>query len=659
MKKWIGILVGGLILGGQPLWADSREADGQSVMMDEVVVTAGRLAEPLRSQTASVLIIDGHEIATSPARNLGDLLAQKGLGYIKKYPGGLTSMGIRGFKTDTHGNDLRGHVLVLLDGRRAGTGNVAKISTANIQRLEIIRGPAAVQYGSAAMGGVVNVITRQGQKEPAAQVRVTLASHGGSEAAMALSGQQGSLDYAAAFSRATLDDYQDGSGQTFSNSGYHRQDAYSANLGYAFHPDQRLGLIITGYEGDHLGNPGSLSQNDLDNYKDARLYSGDLVYSGAHKEKLSWLLRYFQGQDRDLWHDPVASNASGWDNGIAAMQKTAHQGSQVQGSMDLDWAQVTAGLDWADYAMENTWTPQETEYENRAGFILVKGRFLDQRLIVDGGLRYDTYEVAMLEPAGQREKESRLTPSVGMAYLLSRAWQARLHYGQAFVMPGADQLAADYTTWGRHYRGNPHLRPESSRTWEAGIHYYGPLLAAGLSSFHTSFDDKIEVVAVEGIYSWDNVGRATVGGVEGEFSCDIGAWLAWPYEVKLFAGLLYHHTYEDQVTQQDLKYIHEWQGSCGLSVTDYDGFSGRLSFTYSGPQIIDDRQSSIVPTPVVEKGGFTVAQVSVVKRLLALDKAGALSLRADIANLLDTEYAYVKGYPMPGRVFSLGLEWGY
>jgi vitamin B12 transporter len=355
----------------------------------------------------------------------------------------------------------------------------------------------------------------------------------------------------------------------------------------------------------------------------------------------------------------VASNASGWDNGIAAMQKTAHQGSQVQGSMDLDWAQVTAGLDWADYAMENTWTPQETEYENRAGFILVKGRFLDQRLIVDGGLRYDTYEVAMLEPAGQREKESRLTPSVGMAYLLSRAWQARLHYGQAFVMPGADQLAADYTTWGRHYRGNPHLRPESSRTWEAGIHYYGPLLAAGLSSFHTSFDDKIEVVAVEGIYSWDNVGRATVGGVEGEFSCDIGAWLAWPYEVKLFAGLLYHHTYEDQVTQQDLKYIHEWQGSCGLSVTDYDGFSGRLSFTYSGPQIIDDRQSCIVPTPVVEKGGFTVAQVSVVKRLLALDKAGALSLRADIANLLDTEYAYVKGYPMPGRVFSLGLEWGY
>jgi vitamin B12 transporter len=93
---------------------------------------------------------------------LAAVLAEKGIGHIQKYPGTLTAVGIRGFRTDSHGNDLQGKVLVLLDGRRSGTGNVAKILTQNLERIEIIRGPGAVQYGSAGMGGVVNIITRKG-----------------------------------------------------------------------------------------------------------------------------------------------------------------------------------------------------------------------------------------------------------------------------------------------------------------------------------------------------------------------------------------------------------------------------------------------------------------------------------------------------------------
>jgi vitamin B12 transporter len=189
MKKYSSALVVGMMLWGGALPANGGEAKGETIVMDEVVVTAGRLAEPRRAQTARVLVVNGDEIAASPARNVGDLLAEKGVGYIKKYPGGLTSIGIRGFKMDTHGNDLRGHVLVLLDGRRAGTGNVSKISTANVQRIEIIRGPASVQYGSAAMGGVVNVITAQGGDEPAVKVSGALGSYGAGAATFAVSGK--------------------------------------------------------------------------------------------------------------------------------------------------------------------------------------------------------------------------------------------------------------------------------------------------------------------------------------------------------------------------------------------------------------------------------------------------------------------------------------
>ena len=130
--------------------------------MEEVVVTAGRIAEDKKTVSAHVSLIDREEIEQSSAATVADLLAERGIGHIQKYPGAMTAIGLRGFRSDTHGNDLQGHVLILLDGRRAGTGNAAKLLTGNVERIEIIRGPAAVQYGSAGMGGVVNIITRRG-----------------------------------------------------------------------------------------------------------------------------------------------------------------------------------------------------------------------------------------------------------------------------------------------------------------------------------------------------------------------------------------------------------------------------------------------------------------------------------------------------------------
>ncbi|MBW2648890.1 MAG: TonB-dependent receptor, partial [Deltaproteobacteria bacterium] len=149
------------IVSSIPVYA---QEGSDSVTMEEVVVTAGRVKEKKKEITTNATIIDEEEIKNSSATDLGDLLAEKGIGHIHKYPGISTSVGIRGFRTDATGVDLAGKVLILLNGRRAGTGNAAKIMTKNVERVEIIRGPASVQYGSAAMGGVVNVITKQGKR---------------------------------------------------------------------------------------------------------------------------------------------------------------------------------------------------------------------------------------------------------------------------------------------------------------------------------------------------------------------------------------------------------------------------------------------------------------------------------------------------------------
>lgn len=83
------------------------------------------------------------------------------------------------------------------------------------------------------------------------------------------------------------------------------------------------------------------------------------------------------------------------------------------------------------------------------------------------------------------------------------------------------------------------------------------------------------------------------------------------------------------------------------------------NLSYSGPQLVKDWPSGISPTPVKEVVGFTVVNLSIKKELAEVAAYGAFSLRLRIDNLLDKQYAHVRGYPMPGRLCALGLDWEY
>ena len=297
-------------------------AAASNPVLDEIVVTDSRIEEKKKFVATSITTINAEDLKQSAARNLGELLAEKSVGHIQRYPGSNTSIGVRAFKTDSHGNDLKGHVLVLINGRRAGSGNVAKILTKNIERIEILRGPGAVQYGSAGMGGVVNVITRQGDKN-GASVDIGYGSFDEVKAGMSATARKGAFDFSGAIEYRTHDDYKTGDGERYKNTGLDSQVSYSLNGGYTLFPNNRVALVLNGVNVDEAGNPGYLSQNDLDNYTDQKNMSGDLIYQGSDTSgKWSWLVRYFRGTDKDEWFDPTESNASGWDDGIPSERDT-------------------------------------------------------------------------------------------------------------------------------------------------------------------------------------------------------------------------------------------------------------------------------------------------------------------------------------------------
>ena len=106
-------------------------------------------------------------------------------------------------------------------------------------------------------------------------------------------------------------------------------------------------------------------------------------------------------------------------------------------------------------------------------------------------------------------------------------------------------------------------------------------------------------------------------------------------------------------------YLSDTNYSAGLVVSDGDGWFCRFNVAYTGSQPVQDWASSIYPVPVVDLDSFIVADLSASYRFLESESYGSWSVRGEIRNIFDEDYAYVLGNPMPGRTFFAGLRMEY
>jgi vitamin B12 transporter len=657
MNKKVFVIVMAGLLCSRGLLAEETV---KSYTSNEVVVTSSRVEELKKNVTSSITVIGREEIELSSAKDLGELLAEKSIGQIQKYPGMATAVGIRGFRSDEHGNDLIGKVLVLLDGRRVGTGNVAKITTANIERIEIIRGPAAVQYGSAAIGGIINVITARGEGSPRLSAGLKTGSYGFTETSMGASGRIGNLDFSGSISLSEMGDYKTGDGTEFANTAYDDQKTGSMNIGYEIAAGHRIGIIYSHFDVEKAGSPGYISQNDLDDHTVQKNRSLDFSYEGSTPDRrFSWLARYFTGEDRYTEIDPVASNPDGsfFEDGEPYISNVDYRGAQGQLTFREETLILTTGVDWLKYDLESTYTPAASIYENPSWFLLGKYGLFSDRLIVSAGMRYDDYQVKILEGEGTSKSTDNFALQSGLAWQASDALKLRTSYSEGFRMPEAQQLAADYVSaWGTHYVGNPALNAEKSRTFEAGLDFSPTSLTSSLSVFTTDFSDKIQSASIGGNMTWVNLGGATVTGIEAVLSCSLhpfgSEWALDPY-----VNGTYLTEYSDDATGDKLNYTPEWNANIGIRIKDKHGFSSVFNLACTGETMVQNWEDW--SGDVVAKGGFSVANLTVSKKF-PIDgekKNGrGLTITGEINNLFDREYQYVKGYPMPGRTFSVGLS---
>ncbi|MFN3567960.1 MAG: TonB-dependent receptor plug domain-containing protein, partial [Caldimicrobium sp.] len=448
--------------------------------LEEIVVTATRVEEPKREVPASVQVISEEDIQNSVANDVGDLMTEAGVGHVHKYPGALTArVGVRGLATDLF-SMLNSRVLVLIDGHLAGTVNLAKIPVDGIERIEIVKGPASVLYGSSAMGGVINVITKKAKKEG---VQGFVGLEGGSweywKALSEVSVKKSPIDFYFTASRYSSDDYK--------AKGYGKIDNTQENyitllgrLGYKIFGDSRISLGFQHARGWHIGSPNARYSPDPDDYSNKGRTGFDIDYQSKN-----FNAKYYLVKDKDEWHGSV--NPGPGINYIS-ITRTDTQGANLQHNFSFGPHRLIVGGQWDRIEVKSSRRPgapyrPNSKYDTYGIYSEGRLNLLNNKVLLSAGIRYDYFENRILSTPGipslkpRKENLDHITARGGLVWKITEALNFKANYGTGFRAPAPDELAADYvSSWGTRYLGNPNLKPEKSITTDVGFDYSKGLL---------------------------------------------------------------------------------------------------------------------------------------------------------------------------------------
>ena len=211
--------------------------------MPTTVVTATGRPEEVARIAGTIQVIPQERIARSVAKSVTELLAENAVGFMSEWTAGQTSINIRGAATEGQGRDFKSQVLVLINGHRAGAANVSKLSPADVERIEIVRGPSSVIYGSQNMGGVINIILKNGRTAPGTLLEASTGSWTLLQGRAQTGGVSGPYDWYLGAEGGRRDDYMRAGNVTEQNTRWSRFGGTGA-FGLQIDPDQRVDFTI-------------------------------------------------------------------------------------------------------------------------------------------------------------------------------------------------------------------------------------------------------------------------------------------------------------------------------------------------------------------------------------------------------------------------------
>jgi len=589
-------LVGSLLLTPPAIAADALTTDS-SEDLDTVQVTANRIPQLQNDVLASTDVITRDEIDRLQANSLVDLLqSRNGIEIVRNGPlGGTTSIFMRGTNSD--------HSLILVNGQRIagdGTTYLQLLPLSGIERVEIVRGPRASVYGSDAIGGVINLITRRG-------------SEVGQHAEISLrAGSNGTFKQNAQFS--TIEDDT----RISANIHHDESDGYSAQSDN----DEDDGYEATGAElqlGHDFGKRATLEVGvsntetnfDYDSCYPAHAETDDCEGSGQQTVINGSLVTHLN-PDWDVTvtaaHTRVSYDLDTSDYQIASNRNEAG----LRHDFFTDIGTVSLGADYREESIDVDTYAEDSRY--------VLGYYAQWQA------QFDRHQ---LSAAVRRDDDNRFgdetTGSASYGFSLTDDQQIGISYATAFKAPDLIDL---------YYPGfsNPDLDAETSKTTELFWRLDKQRWNVGINVFQTDIDD---LIVSEGEYpnaSLYNVNEAQIRGLELS-----SGWQGDALSINASA------TWQNPIDKADGSQLVRRAKRFARLDIDYAMNDWNFGTTLRGASERYDSDGSRL-------GGYALMGLRTSWQVMPNVK-----LSAKLDNVFDREYQLVNGYNTQGRYVEGGV----
>ena len=673
----------------------------ETVELDEVKVTAGRVEQELMDVNMSVSVITQEEIRRSSARNVGELL--------EDIPGvRINNDGGQGMKRIKIRGEDAFRTLVMIDGQKVSehksmSGSPMLIDPSMIERIEVIKGPASVLYGSDAIGGAINIITKKGGTKPIeGEVSAGMnTSASGKNASGSIYGGIDGWKYRLSASIEDNDNLKTPKGEM--ENTYFTARSVSGFLSYDFTPDATVGASLDYYDlefgSSDVNTPGfavdvpkwtrfkAAAFGEFKNITSSfvRLRT-DIFYQKSKKDMTNTVPGVWTQGEVDTFKamgfEEAFLNRVGVQAGNAyVLQPHASNDMNQYGfSIQADWQigdrnYLIAGYEISyDDLNAHSWNtgtnvmPMMLTDKNYDGYQMTNAVYasmetlLSANLTLTYGARYtwvktdmDSINNKMGTKTSGEGSDGKIVFNAGVLWHGTDNLTLRASYAQGYRSPILQELYIDTSmgSTGTTY-ANPDLKPETSDNFEIGARWNSTGLSADLAIFYSTADDYIATLynAQKRGYQYNNVAEAKTFGVELTSSVRIAETGFEPYLTATWMRRQYQNgngfsTYDTATPEFMLRYGVRWSGM-------YAGLGLRAdAFARSQTEIeYDDGVQSATDSSSYRLGGYTTLNLTA-----GVDFGPKRQYSFDLGlyNIFDKGYQEQTSIYEPGRYFVAKL----
>lgn len=634
MKKQLALLAVPFLL-----MAGVAKAEETTINNDEkviITITATKTERAAEDVPTSMTVITSEEIEQKKATNVADLLRNvAGITVVNSGGAGkVTSVLVRGSSS--------GQVLIMIDGVQVnsptlGDFNLAQLSTANIEKIEILRGPQSSLYGSDAAAGVINIVTKKGTDFNQSFVTVEAGSFNTQRTDASIIGANGKRRYSLGFSTIDTDGIsakKAPAGANYERDGY-ENTTMTGKFGYDFTEKTSLDLMFYN----------STSQNDLDDFGgDTIFYSsedrnalGSATFNQKINDQYSYNLKY-------SYVDTESTNINLTTLSSAEIL-TNIETIDFQNNLNINNGVIIFGGEYEEQSAVNEGSAIDHSVIN-------KGFFAEAQ--VSGG-----DNLSLLLSAREDDHEifgGHGTYGAGFVFdLKETATTVKANYGTGFKAPTLNDLF--YDAFGSV--GNLDLLPEESKSYDVTIEQkIGNSVQLSATYFNSQYDNLIEWVEFAPFsYTPENLNNAENSGFEFGVKANLNdnLTLSGNYtiqEPKNVDAVIYADgSSKNYLARRSLK-----SGSASLS-GDFGVVDFMVTGRYSGKRYdYNNIYDFVFPWPVIGVTRVDLESYTTVDATVNYNVDDNMTVFVRGTNLSDKEYVEVIDYGTEGKAYYAGVK---